>query len=173
MSALIAKRYAKALLSAVQGAEEQGQIESQLKFLADACKIPAVQQFFENPRFQKDERFRLIKNLDLQPALLHCLKLLIDRNRISLLSELDASFRSELDRHLGRVRARVTSAKPLDAEQSAQIAQALSDRIGLPVLTENTVDPAVLAGIRAKIGGLVFDNTLQTQFSQLRKDLCS
>jgi F-type H+-transporting ATPase subunit delta len=47
----------------------------------------------------------------------------------------------------------------------------LEKRTGKTVLPETHVDPSVISGISAKIGGLVFDGTLRSQIERLRADL--
>lgn len=167
MKQRIARRYAKALILVTT------EIESDLKTLADAYVKTILSQLFENPVFHLEERLSLSKQLGLNPITQHCLELLIRRNRTSLLPDLARAYTRELDMKLGRVRATVTTARPLSLEQLSEVARALFGRLGQEVIPEPEISPAVLGGVRAQMGGLVFDSTIQSQFSQLRRDLCS
>lgn len=173
MSQLIAKRYAKALIQATNKESDWALIETDLKDLELAYTTTPLRELFENPVFHPEERLGFSKQLGLSPLTLRCLELLIDRNRTSLLPELCKAYIRELDTKLGRIRAKVTTAKALTPEQLLEITGALFKRLGKEVIPETEVYPNVLGGVRAQIGGLVFDSTLESQFSQLRRDLCN
>ena len=49
--------------------------------------------------------------------------------------------------------------------------QALSARTGRDVSVSVEVDPALIGGIVAQVGDLVFDGSLRTQLHQLRTNL--
>ncbi len=186
MSALIAKRYAKALIGATQKESDWALIESDLQVLAEAYTYGsrvkpgmtdnpgcALREFFENPVFHPEERLNFVKNLKLSPLTQRCLELLINQHRTVILPELSVAFTQELDTKLGRMRAQVTTARALSPEQLSEITTALFKRLGKEVIPEVRVHPSVLGGVRAQIGGLLFDATLETQFSSLRRDLCN
>jgi F-type H+-transporting ATPase subunit delta len=163
----IAARYAKALMMVSQEFEEA------LGALAKAYEISEVRAFFENPSFLISERLDFIKNLGLAEPLNRCLELMIHGGRMDILPALSKAYTKELDKKRGRVRAQITTSKPLDAAEMEVLAKALGSKLGVTVTPEALVEPRVGAGVRAQIGGLVFDNTLETQFSSLRRDLCN
>ncbi|MEI6805028.1 MAG: ATP synthase F1 subunit delta [Myxococcaceae bacterium] len=173
MSQLIARRYAKALIQSTSKQTDWELIESDLKSLSEGYLNTPLLQLFENPVFHPEERLAFSKLLGLNSLTQRCLELLIERNRTTILPDLERSYTRELDIKLGRVRAQITTARALDPEQLVEVTGALFKRIGKEVIPETIVSPAVLGGVRAQIGGLVFDSTLQSQFSQLRRDLCN
>lgn len=173
MSLLIARRYAKALIQSTSKQSDWELIESDLKMLTESYLTTPLLQLFENPVFHPEERLAFAKQLGLSPLTERCLELLIERNRTVLLPDLQRSYTHELDTKLGRVRAKITTARALNSEQLSEITGALFNRLGKEVIPEIFVSPAVLGGVRAQIGGLVFDATLESQFSQLRRDLCN
>ena len=84
----------------------------------------------------------------------------------------NVTIRFELaDVELGRVRARVTSAVPLDDASVAAIAEKLAASTQKKVLVERVVDPAILGGVVAQVGSLVYDGSVRTQLEDLRKTL--
>ena len=172
MNQTIAKRYAKALIAAVAQESEWGVIEAELKVLASAYR-GALREFLENPVFHPEERLRFAQHLNLSAVTLGCLELLIQKNRTFILPDLSRVYTRELDSRLGRIRAQVTSAQALSLEQVSEITGALLRRLGKEVIPETDLCPSVLGGIRVQIGGLVFDGTLESQLSQLRRDLCN
>jgi F-type H+-transporting ATPase subunit delta len=69
------------------------------------------------------------------------------------------------------MQARVVSAAPLRAEQRERLRRALASRTGQQIELAESVDPTLLGGAIAEVGGLVIDGSLRTQLEQLRHSL--
>jgi F-type H+-transporting ATPase subunit delta len=65
----------------------------------------------------------------------------------------------------------VTSAEPLAKDELGRVTDALSKISGKQVLVTTTVDPALIGGLVARVGDMVFDGTLRTQLNQLKESL--
>ena len=71
-----------------------------------------------------------------------------------------AAFRELADVELGRVRAKVTTAVPLDdAAVDGHRREALRGHAEAKVLVERAVDPAILGGVVAQVGSFVYDGS--------------
>ena len=128
-----------------------------------------------NPAFSQKEQNALINEMatsfQLQVLTRDFLLLLIEKGRVALLSSIAKVFASELDAKLGRVRARVSSAKPLSETQLADVLEALHRRVGKTILPQVEVDEHAVMGVKAQIGGLVFDGTLSTMLDRFKRTL--
>lgn len=172
----IARRYAKALFGL---AVEQGRVESwsdALVALQGAIDGSAdLQDVLSNPAYSKDQRREIVSQLaqalKLDPDPANLLSLLADRNRLGYLSAIVLTFRELTDAKLGRVRAKVTSAVPLDDASANAMALRLAAASNAKVLLERKVDPALLGGVVAQVGSLVFDGSVRTQLEDLRRQL--
>jgi len=172
----IARRYAKALFGL---ATETGKVEAwatSLLSLKQAVEgSPDLRDVLSNPVYSKDQRRAIVEklasglSLDSEPRSL--LLLLGDRNRLSYLSAIVDTFRDYADEHLGRVRAKVTSAVKLDEAAAQAIADKLSHATKATVLLDRAVDPAILGGVVAQVGSIVFDGSVRTQLEDLRTQL--
>jgi F-type H+-transporting ATPase subunit delta len=172
----IARRYAKALFGL---AVETGRVEawagslSSLKAAVEGS--PDLRDVLSNPVYSKDQRRAIVEKLaaalSLDPELRSLLLLLGDRNRLSYLAAVVDTFRELSDQHLGRLRARVTSAVKLDDGAAQAIADKLSQVTRAKVLLERAVDPAILGGVVAQVGRFVYDGSVRTQLEDLRKQL--
>ncbi len=172
----IARRYAKALFSL---AVETKRVESwakSLEALREAVESsPDLRDVLSNPIYSKEQRRPLVEKLaaalklDAEPA--NLLFLLGDRNRLAYLPAVVETFRELADRHLGRVRARVTSAVKLDEAAAQAIADRLSQATQAKVLLERAVDPDILGGVVAEGGSLVYDGSVRAQLEHLRRQL--
>ena len=63
------------------------------------------------------------------------------------------------------------SATPLRDDQRERLRRALAARTGKQVELAERVDPALLGGAVASVGGVVFDGSLRTQLAQLHGSL--
>ncbi len=172
----IARRYAKALFGL---AVEMGRVEVWAKALESlreaVAASPDLRDVLSNPVYSKEQRRAIVEklaaalSLEQEPA--HLLFLLGDRNRLGYLAGVVETFRELADAHLGRLRATVTSAVKLDEQAVQAIADELSRKHGATVLVERAVDPALLGGVIAQVGSLIYDGSVRTQLEDLRKQL--
>lgn len=172
----IARRYAKALFGL---AVETGRVEEwakSLESLREAVEAsPDLRDVLSNPVYSREQRRAIVEKLSaalsLEEAPTHLLYLLGDRNRLAYLPAIVETFRGLADAHLGRLRAKVVSAVKLDDAAVQAIAYELSRTHGAKVLVERAVDPALLGGVVAQVGSLVYDGSVRTQLEDLRKQL--
>ncbi len=172
----IARRYAKALFSlAVETGRVEAWATSLLSLKAAVEGSPDLRDVLSNPVYSKEQRRAIVEKLaaalSLDPEPRSLLLLLGDRNRLSYLSAVVDTFRDYADQHLGRVRAKVTSAVKLEDGAAQAMAEKLSQATKAKVLLERAVDPAILGGVVAQVESLVYDGSVRTQLEDLRKQL--
>ena len=68
----------------------------------------------------------------------------------------------------GAVSAVVTTAAPMSAAQSKAVAEALRTALGKAPEIETRVDPALLGGIRVRVGSKLFDASLRSKLDSLK-----
>ena len=76
-----------------------------------------------------------------------------------------------LDRRLGKVKARVSSAAPLDESQSRRLREVLERKLGKDVDVEISVDPTLLGGFVAQVGSDRYDVSLRGQLNRLEASM--
>ena len=176
VSGSVARRYAKALFSL---ALERGRVDAwaeALEVLGQAiASEPDLEELLGSPVYTREERRALASKLagalglDEEPS--NLLHLLADRNRLDRLAGVLGAFGELADQHLGRVRARLSSAVPLEPAARDAIAHRLSQVTGAKVLLDRTVEPALLGGVVARVGSVVYDGSVRTQLDDLKKSL--
>jgi hypothetical protein len=92
-----------------------------------------------------------------------------DPNAVQVMAAAPAHVGDLADARLGRVRAKVTSAVPLAPEEAKRIAQKLAQGAGAEVIVETLVDEALLGGVVAQVGSLVYDGSVRSQLEELRR----
>jgi F-type H+-transporting ATPase subunit delta len=172
----IARRYAKALFGLAVDADRVEAWATALLSLQQVIDGSAdLQDVLSNPVYSKEQRRAIVEKLaaalSLEAAPRDLLFLLGDRNRLSYLPAIVTTFRDLADAHLGRLRAKVTSAVKLEDGQAQSIADKLSQATKMKVLLDRSVDPAILGGVVAQVGSLVYDGSVRTQLEDLRQQL--
>jgi F-type H+-transporting ATPase subunit delta len=97
--------------------------------------------------------------------------LLLERGRIALLPAIARAYQEMSDEKLGRVRAEVRSAHPLDIASETAIRKAIERRTGKKVVMTTRLDPSLIGGVVAEVAGTVFDGSVIARFDTLRNRL--
>ena len=168
----VARRYAKALFEL---GVDKGNFEALGQDLEALARLYTesreLRQTLENPVFKQSQKRAIVQSVLPRVAtnpLLHSFALLlVDRGRIGTLPMIARAFQEMTDAQLGRVRAVVTSAKPLDATTESEIQRALERRTGKKVLMKSEVDPTLIGGVVARVGDLVLDGSLRTRLASV------
>jgi F-type H+-transporting ATPase subunit delta len=172
----IARRYARALFDlAVERGTVQDWADSLVTLRQAIDASDELRDVLENPVYTKEQRRAIVAKLagalELPAEPANLLYLLADRNRLNHLGAVVDTFGRLADAKLGRVRARITSAVPLDAGSARQIADKLSRATKAEVLLDADVDPTLLGGVVARVGSLTYDGSVRTQLEDLRRQL--
>ena len=172
----IPRRYAKALF---QLALEQNKLDRWsetlriLKKLVDSSA--ELKDVLENPVYTKEQRravaAKLVTALRLDPEPANLLYLLGDRNRLGCLSDVAEAFGTMADEKVGRLRARVVSAVPLETAVAQNLAGSLARATNCEVIMSRSVDPELVGGVIAQVGRLTYDGSIRTQLDELRRSL--
>jgi F-type H+-transporting ATPase subunit delta len=168
----LARRYAKAIL----GLQPLDRIANDLRSLAAAMKASdELATLLGNPAIRRGDRRKvvdaLLERVGAQPQTKNLVYLLLDGERLGSLPAIARELDAMIEAKAGRVSAEVVSAKPLDSTQIQQITAALEKLSGKRVDVRRREDPALLGGVVAKVGDVVYDGSLRTQLSNLRDEL--
>ncbi len=176
ISGSIGRRYAKALFGL---AVDQNRVEpwnDGLRALkAAVLASPELRDVLQNPVYTKDQRravaAKLVEALKLDAEPANLLYILSDRSRLAYLDGIVEYYGELADAKLGRIRARVTTAAPVEAAALDAISAKLGAATAATVLVEHAVEPAIVGGVIAQIGSIVYDGSLRTQLEQLKTSL--
>ena len=181
MISVVTARYARALADVVASETsptDPAQIVSQLRQveeimqssaeLRNALASPAVA-----PSRKRAVMAKLIEPLRVSAHVRNFLFVVIDHRRITALKSIIEAFEVIVDQRLGFLRADVTSAQPLSAQQQGALEAQLSRLAGKKAKLRFTTDPALVAGVVARVGSTVYDGSVRGQLERLRVKLGS
>jgi F-type H+-transporting ATPase subunit delta len=172
----VARRYARALFSL---AADQDAVDSTRAELAGMAELLASNPEFERRLFRPlhpvKERRGVLEGVcergGSSRTVRNFFAYLIDQRRLIDFDAIREEFERLADEAAGQIRAEVLSASPLGDAQRARLVEALVARTGKRVELSLSVDPTLIGGAVARVGGLVFDGSLRTQLSQLGESL--
>jgi F-type H+-transporting ATPase subunit delta len=169
----VARRYAKAIFAI---GVDRGSFEiygRELRDLAELWKTSAdLRQTLENPIFRLAQKRAVLQSLlpRVAPArqVQSLALLLLERGRIAILPALARAYEEMSDEKLGRVRALVKSAKPLDLGTETELRKTIERRTGKKAILSVEIDATLLGGVVASFAGMVIDGSLATRLANLK-----
>jgi F-type H+-transporting ATPase subunit delta len=173
----IARRYARALLEV---AAENNALDQSLSVLEAFTSLldqnAELKDLAVNPAYNRTQKWAITEKVlgavgAKDTGLMNFFRLLVDRNRLGSLPDITRIFRDLADTRAGRVRGVVTSAKPLAADSLKKLEESLERITQRDVVLQTQVDPALLGGVSAQVGSVVYDGSLRTQIQTLRQSL--
>ncbi len=171
-----AQRYARALFGLAWEADQIATVRSDLQQLTRLTHQDAeLGGVLLRPLYPAAQRRAVLRRLaertGLSPLFTNFCQFLIDQRRTQELDAIRDEFEHLAETAAGRVQGEVTSAAPLSEEQLQRLRLLLSERTGLSVELTSSVDPSLLGGAIARVGGLVYDGSLRSRLDQLRAGL--
>jgi len=171
----IAKRYASALLQVAMSQGKVDEFEQQLQTIASTfSQHPVLQTAMASPvvsHSQKKALFAaLAPKMNISPFVGNLIRVLIDNERIPELSLINLIFRDLADEQKGRVRVEVTSAVPLNGNET-KLKSILETSLKQQVLLEAKVDPNLLGGLVVRVQDRFFDASLKGELDRLKESL--
>jgi F-type H+-transporting ATPase subunit delta len=173
----VARRYATALLDVTR---QSGSQDRAGKDLAELTRTiaghPELSRVLESPGIPPGVKRTIVAALldkagGLSPEVRRLVTMLADRDRVALLGDVAAAFEERLREEKKEVRAEIVTAVPLKAGSRAALGDALSRATGRRVTIAERVDPAIVGGVIARVGGTVYDGSVTRQLERMRDRL--
>jgi len=173
---IIAKRYAKALLSLAEQTGKTAEVKSDLVTVSEVYGVSkSMQSVFMNPAFTQANKSKalaaVIAEYKVTSLTARFLETLLDKRRFTIVREVSTQYSDLLDVKEGRVKATVTAAAALDDVSVGKMRAKLHDMFAKEIELKVEVDPALIAGVRARVGGTVYDGSLSNQITRIRETL--
>ena len=171
-----ATRYAKALLDVATSDDDAAGTERHLTTFVDLLSTtPDLRQALLSPSVPARGKHGVVTavagRIGMSATAVRLLQLLATRDRLSLMPDLLAVYRERLLDRQKVVRAEVRSAVALSSDAVAAIEARLGAVTGKNVSINAAVDPQLIGGVVATVGGTVYDGTVKTQLEKMRKQL--
>ena len=185
----LALRYSRALLRALgiggmaksssDGSYEQVR-EAQTALVATAAlweSSKEVRSFVLNPMFRSADRIRALEALCRTVAapkrIVEFVRVLFERDRISILPQVADAFVGMADEVMGLVRVEIVSARALEEEEAREVEQLVEKKVdGRPIFSWST-DSSLLGGVLVKFAGKALDGSIKGSLENMERQLLS
>ncbi|MEN6304143.1 MAG: ATP synthase F1 subunit delta [Armatimonadia bacterium] len=175
ISETVTRRYVKALFEAAQATGQVAALAPYLTGLQDLwLSRDDLRATMLSPRLPVDKKRSVLMRLigDGAPTLMQrFLGLLLDKRRIEVLAASGTIYDELQDEAAGVRHAHVVSAVPLSADQQQRLTETLSESLQAQIVVSSAVDPAVIGGLRVRVGDVLIDGTIRNRLEGLRKQL--
>jgi F-type H+-transporting ATPase subunit delta len=159
----LARRYATAVFQLAQEAGTIERVQQDLHTFVEALAADeTVRKFFRSPVVDRKEKEAIVAQAfsRLDPVALHTILLLIRKRRENMVETIVEQF-DVLERQArGAQELRVVSARPLDKPALDALVQRLAAAYRTKFDVTQSVDPALIGGIRITMGDRLIDGTI-------------
>jgi len=172
IQASLSGRYAMALFELARDQREldavSGDLDTIKAALAESADFRALTS---SPLIGRDAATKAIlavaASMKLGKTVSNTLGLLGHNGRLNQIPAIIRGFKALAAAHRGETTAEVTSAHPLDAEQTGALKDKLRQKFGRDVAIEAKVDPGILGGLIVKMGSQQIDGSIRTKLNSL------
>lgn len=172
---LVSERYAQALLELVSDNLSKEDILKELLDITESVKDSGdLNKVMTSPVISDDEKKNVISKLfenTTNKVILNFLKLLIDKNRFSMLESITKEYKNEINRLNNLLSINVTSAIDLTEDEKSAIKDKLSNILNKNIELEWATNPDIIAGLVFEVGDNIIDNSLRHKLQDLSRNI--
>lgn len=174
---MVARRYAAALFDVVSRSGDVDRTERELGALVDLVAGHAeLGRIFETPLVPPARKHALADAIlraagGVSDHVARLVLLLADRDRLGALADVSAAFSARAMQARRVVPVEIVTAVLLADSQRAALTTALGRVTGSDVTVTTRVDPAIIGGVVARVGSVVFDGSVTRQIERLKEKL--
>jgi F-type H+-transporting ATPase subunit delta len=174
-STLQSKRYSQAVFEIAKENNELDKWKNDLERISSLAQNRELVSIMENPKFSFEDKSKLLNNQlrGLSQKALNLAYIMTNRGKFSLITAVYNDYQQFLDILRGIDKAEVTTAVPLDEAEKAKLAQHLGTITGKNIEIIEKVDPTIIGGMIARVGGKIIDGSTSSQLAALKNELAN
>jgi F-type H+-transporting ATPase subunit delta len=174
-STLKSKRFSQAVFEIALERQDFDKWRNDIQTLAALARNSEYLSVIENPKFSFENKKKLLdvqlKNVsELARNLAY---LLTSHGKFGLIKGIEADFQKLLDNYQGIENAEVITAVQLDENEKTKINAYLVKLTGKKIILTLKVDPHIIGGLIARVGGKIIDGSTSSQLAALKSDLAN
>lgn len=174
-ASIVARIYAETLLRLAERERAIDEIDAGVAALAELLATDErFARFLAAPQIAAVAKRAVVERAlgeRLPPALVKFLRLVIDKHREPMLSEILGAWRELQDARANRMAATLVTAAAVDDAMRETVRIALEGVTGKHVVLDAKIDPALLGGVVIRFGDTVVDGSIKSRLAALRQRL--
>lgn len=172
---LVSERYAQALLELVSDNLSKEDILNELVDITDSIKSSEdLNKVMTSPIISENEKKNIISKLfenNTNKIILNFLKLLIDKNRFTMLDSITKEYKNKINRLNNLLSINITSAINLTDDEKSMIKDKISKILNKNIELEWATNPEIIAGLVFEVGDNIIDNSLRHKLQDLSRNI--
>jgi len=169
----VGARYAQALFDLAKDEKAIAAVDADLKSLKGMIAGSAdLKALLASPKFSAADKRKglsaVIAKAKLSPLTQKFVAFVASKGRASALPAIITSFSALSAKHRGVVSAEVVTALAMTPAQTKGVAAALRTALGKDPEITTRVDPAILGGIKVRVGSRLYDASLKSKLDSLK-----
>ncbi len=172
---VLAREYGEGLYELARDEHLLEAIHGELTEIAALMKAePQFVRLLTSHAVERSKRLEVVDTVFRDRAhifIVNYMKLLVQKERFDCFAESIQWFHQRYNGEFGIVEAHVTTAVPLSENDMKAIRQKLAQISGRKVHLIDSVDPALIGGVRVEMDGKRYDNTIRDRLNRLRRSL--
>lgn len=169
------ERYARALFDLAKEEKEVDQFGQELTEIFALLQANAeLEKLLYHPQVQESDKKEMMKKIlqgQVKPLILNFILLLIDKGRINLLKGIIGLYHHLAQEAKGIVEVQVETAFALSPENRTNLTSKLKQMTGKEIAMKEVVNPALIGGIRVRVGDKVIDGTIERHLERIKESL--
>ena len=167
--------YARALLELAEAQSLVPQIADEVSQLAELIQTqPGLRKLLDSRVLAGGERATIVENLfkgKVHDLLYRFLQVVNKKNRLAQLPEIARAFGRLVDEKYGKAEIDVWVPRELPGDQAQTVARRIGAVLNREVQLNQHVDPALVGGIRIRVGDQLIDGSIAAQLRMIRQNL--
>ena len=175
--ASFAPRYAQAFSEVAEaaGLDAGAALQQMRDFAETLAESFDLREFLMNPSIEMAQKLKVLDaiagRIGMFPQVRNFLAVIQEHDRLGDLEEILKEYGELADAHAGAAEATITSARPLNRDDRAQLEGQVAKLVGAQVRATYTEDPTLLGGAVVQIGSTIYDGSVKAQLQQLKRRL--
>lgn len=172
---IVSSRYAEALFQVGEESNSTEKLYNELKAVVDIIKEnKEFANILKSPIVSKEDKKDLISNIfgsQIDKEMLNFLKVLADKDRLSLTSSITEVFKGLLNDKNNILEGVAITAVPMKDDELEGLQGKLSAKYNKTVILKNEVDESVLGGVLVRLGNEEIDGTVKNRLDKMKEQL--
>jgi F-type H+-transporting ATPase subunit delta len=175
--AVVTLRYARAFEQVVTGMQLDpvAALRQLQDFAGTLDGSPRLLEVLMDPSMSKEQKLKVLDaiagKIGMLPQVRNFIAVITDHQRLQELHEIVAEYAALADQHAGMMDAEITSARPLNEADRAELEARVGKLAGSRIRATYREDGSLLGGAIVKIGSTVYDGSVRGQLQQLKQKL--
>lgn len=169
------ERYGRALFDIAVEENQLDQFIEELVGVKELLETSAeLEKFLYHPRIQESDKKEVMDKLlasKVSPFILNFIKITIDKDREPLIKDIIDYFQDLARAAKNILQVQVETAFPLTSEDHAALTAKLSKLTGKVIELMVEVKPALIGGMRIRIGDRIIDGTIKRHLERIKENL--